>query len=204
MFLGGCMGKEYSASLVSRPFLYIEFKKLAELRFKGFSQLEINDKIFKENIFQINAQYRRREVFNTLQKRLNELDNYLVNKLMNANFELGKILCIYSVMKTDQLFFEFMIEVYREKCILGINEINNKDFELFFIVKKEQSEKVNSWKEYTILKLKQVYKKFLVDSGLGIKIDSGIEINKPVVDNDTLNYIKTIGDATYINAILGV
>lgn len=69
---------------------------------------------------------------------------------------------LYAIAKTDRLFFEFLNEVYKEKIVLKDFYIRDKDFNRFFQGKREQSEKVDSWSEYTFKKLKQVYIRILL------------------------------------------
>ena len=114
------------------------------------------------------------------------------------------ILVVYIIMKHNRLFFEFINEVYREKIILRESTIKDKDFNIFFNRKKEESEKVNGWSEHTFKKLKNVFTIILVDSGMGVKKNGEIEIKVPLIDKDISNYLITIGDKVYINAMEGI
>jgi hypothetical protein len=89
----------------------------------------------------------------------------LIEKIVNGDIETSKQIVIYSIMKTDRLFFEFMYEVFREKILLRDFTLQDKDFNLFFNRKKEQSERVASWDDYTFYKLKQVYIRILFEAG---------------------------------------
>ena len=46
------------------------------------------------------------------------LDEQLINKLINGDSTTIKQIIIYSIMKSDRFFFEFMDEVYKDKIIL--------------------------------------------------------------------------------------
>ena len=89
------------------------------------------------------------------------LDDFLISKIAQGNLETSKQITLYSILKTDRLFFEFMQEVYCEKYLLMDYMITNKDFSIFFQRKAEQSQRVASWKDYTYYKLEQVYKRTL-------------------------------------------
>ena len=111
---------------------------------------------------------------------------------------------LYAIAKTDRLFFEFLNEVYKEKIVLKDFYIRDKDFSVFFQSKKEQSEKVASWSEYTFKKLKQVYIRILFESGLIGNQKGDREIVVPIIDSDVKEYLYEIGSKPYADAILGI
>ncbi|NMB97879.1 MAG: DUF1819 family protein, partial [Clostridiaceae bacterium] len=156
---------EYKSTIKSRPFLFRETKKAAELINKGLKEFEIKEKAKKDNIFQVNTETRRSEIASIVLQRLKAIDDFLIEKIVNGDIETSKQIVIYSIMKTDRLFFEFMYEVFREKILLRDFTLQDKDFNIFFNRKKEQSERVASWDDYTFYKLKQVYIRILFEAG---------------------------------------
>ena len=195
---------EYKSTIKSRPYLYKETKKAAMLINTGVKLDEIKNKSLKYNIFQLESEARRREIASVIVTRLKSVDNFIIDKIENSNVETSKILVLYAITKTDRLFFEFMNEVYKEKILLKDLFIQDKDFSVFFQNKKEQSNKVNSWTEYTFKKLKQVYIRILYESGLISNQKADREIIIPIIDNEVKDYIYKIGDKVYINALLGI
>lgn len=194
---------EYKSTFKSKPFFYKEMKKVASLKSQGIKDFEIKEKANLENIFQVDTVTRRSEIASTALQRLSILDDFLLNQLANGNMETSKQIAIYTIMKTDKLFSEYMYEVFREKILLRDFTIQDKDFNLFFDRKKEQSERVKSWDEYTFYKLKQVYIRCLYEAGL-IKNQKGLrEIVKPIMDEQVASHIKDIGDAQYLHALTG-
>ena len=109
-----------------------------------------------------------------------------------------------AILKNDRLFFEFMNEIYKEKILLKDLYLRDKDFNTFFQNKREQSDKVNSWSEYTFKKLKQVYIRILFESGLIANQKGDREIVIPIINDEVKDYIYKIGNKIYINAILGI
>ena len=109
----------------------------------------------------------------------------------------------YYFLKTDRLFFEFIQEVYKEKINLKNNIITDKDFNLFFHIKKEQSEQINSWTEQTIKKLIQIYKYILVESNLAERRKKDIYVTRPLMDIELVDYLKNKGDTIYVESMLG-
>lgn len=195
--------REYSSTIKTRAFLYLELKKAASLYYQGFSFEEIRQRALEENIFLYNSKNRIKDIASTIEGRLDVLDKFLLNKLANGDLETSKQVALYSILKTDRLFFEFMQEVYREKYILRDYIITDKDFNIFFQRKAEQSPQIASWKDYTFYKLKQVYKKILIEAGFAKKIKKTVEISRPVIERDLINHLKDKGDTKYLHAMLG-
>ena len=96
-----------------------------------------------------------------------------------------------------------MNEVYKEKLLLRDLFIRDKDFNMFFQSKRQQSERVDSWTEYTFKKLKQVYIRILFECGLIENQRGDRKIRIPILESEVKEYIYKIGDKVYINAIVG-
>lgn len=194
---------EYKSTIKSRPYLYKETKKAAILLNSGLKINELKVKAVEENIFQVESETRMKELASIITTRLKELDAYLIDKIENSNIETSKIIVLYAIIKNDRLFFEFMNEVYKEKFLLRDLFIRDKDFNMFFQSKRQQSEKVDSWTEYTFKKLKQVYIRILFECGLIENQRGDRKIRIPILESEVKEYIYKIGDKAYINAIMG-
>lgn len=194
---------KYSSTIKTRGFLYLEVKKASALYLQGFSFEDIKKKALEENIFLLKTKNRRREIAATILERINILDKFLLQKLVNSNLETGKQIVLYSIMKTDRLFFEFMQEIFREKLLLRDYTITAKDFSAFFQGKTEQSERLASWTDYTFYKLSQVYRKILVEAGLAKRNKRKLEIARALIEPDVARHIKDSGGGIYLNAIQG-
>ncbi|WP_297632909.1 DUF1819 family protein [uncultured Clostridium sp.] len=195
---------EYKSTIKSRPYLYKETKKSISLINKGLDVDDIKNKSLEDNIFQLESEARKKEVASIIIARLKDLDRYIIEKIEDSNIETSKVLVLYAIVKTDRLFFEFINEVYKEKILLKDLYIRDKDFGVFFQNKREQSEKVASWSEYTFKKLKQVYIRILFESGLISNQKGDREIRIPMIESEVKDYLYSIGDCIYINAILGI
>ena len=194
---------EYKSTIKPKPFLYKEMKKAAELINQGFKDFEIKDMSRNDNIFQVNTEARKSEIASIVIQRLKAIDDFLVEKIVNGEIGTSKQIVVYSIMKTDRLFFEFMYEVFREKILMGDSTLQDKDFDIFFSRKKEQSKKVASWTNYTFYKLKQVYIRILFEAGFikGRKRDRVIV--KPIIEEELVQHLKKIGDEKYLNSLMG-
>lgn len=195
---------EYKSTIKSRPYLYKETKKASSLINRGLRVEEIKGKSLEDNIFQLESEARKKEVASIITARLKSIDEHIIYSIENSNIETSKVLVLYAILKTDRLFFEFINEVYKEKILLKDLFIRDKDFGVFFQNKREQSEKVASWSEYTFKKLKQVYIRILFESGLIANQKGDKEIIVPIIENEIKEYLYSIGDKVYINAVLGI
>jgi hypothetical protein len=194
---------EYKSTIKKLPFLFLETKKAANLTLQGLKDAEIKIKAVNDNIFQVKTEARKKEITSIVLKRIKVLDEVLLQKLVHGDVETGKLIVIYAIMKTDRLFFEFMNEVFKEKLILKEYVIENKDFNLFFDRKREQSEIVATWDDYTLYKLKQVYIRMLYESKL-INNKEDRKIIKPFLDRSIIDHLKSKGEEAIINIFLGL
>ena len=195
--------KEYKSTIKSRPFLYLETKKVSDLISQGFKDFEIKEKAVWDNLFQVKTETRKKEIAAIILSRLKVVDDYLIGKMARGDSETSKILVVYAIMKNDRLFFEFMYEVFQEKFILKEKFLTDKDFNLFFDSKKQQSEKVASWEEYTFYKLKQVYIRILFEAGLLKNQKGDRELERVHMDYEVKQHLKDIGDQIYLDILAG-
>jgi hypothetical protein len=193
----------YTTSIKTKPYLYLELKKAARLEIQGLTENEIMMKAVDENIFQVNTEARKKEIASTVIQRLKVLDKFLLEKLVNGSIDTSKQIALYSIMKTDRLFYEFMREVYREKYVLKDIVLSDKDFNIFFQRKCEQDKTVVAWKEYTFYKIGQVYKRVLLEAGFIKKQNKEIQIVRPVMEQEVIESIKRNGDKAYLEAMIG-
>lgn len=194
---------EYKSTLKARSYLYLELKKAATLYLQGLELEQIKKVAIEKNIFLFSSQNRIREIASTVTERINVLDKWLLAKIADGNIETSKQLALFTILKTDRLFFEFMQEVYREKYLLKDYLITDQDFTTFFQHKSEQNTQVASWQDYTFYKLKQVYKRILVEAGFAKRNKKNIEITRVLMEKDVADHIKNRGDQVYLQAMLG-
>ena len=193
----------YTSTLKSMPYFYAEFKMTSKLKLQGLNAFEIKKRALEENLFMVKTEARQREIASRTLERVDMLDEYLLGRVVEGTVQTSKQIALYSILKNDLLFFEFMNEVYREKILLSELIVTDKDFSIFFIRKMEQSEQVNKWKEYTFYKLKQVYKRILGEAGFAKREGKDILIIPQIMDEDVHEHIKGRGDEIYIKAMLG-
>ena len=196
--------KEYSAGMVKLSFWFAEFRKVIELLSSGKTLPEIKQMNVQENIFSAPTQARAIQIFNTVSTRVKGLDTSSYAVFAKSDISTQKFIALIAVMQTDSLFFDFVYEVYREKLILGIDELADSDVGIFFKNKQLQSEKVAKWTDYTLKRLGTCYKTMLMEAGL---IDQGTgtrKILKPILDKALEECLKVNGMETTLRALTGV
>lgn len=193
---------EYTSAMTGAAFMLFEFKQLVALKEQGDSDHEIRHKTIQENLFQYEKLSSLKRGLPSMMRRINALDSPLRLMVINESFEIARVINLYAIMKTDRLFFEFMSEVISEKLRTNNYSFELKDINMFFAVKSEQNNTIAGWRQSTIQKLKQVYIRILVETGM-LKDKKSGELNRLLLDEKVKRHLIQIGDSKYIQAIGG-
>ncbi|MBG9596521.1 hypothetical protein ABE17_06350 [Bacillus mycoides] len=190
---------EYSSSLNGAAFLLFELKQVAKLKLEGFSDKEIRDRVKAENLFQFESTGRTKRTLSSIMKRVATLDEKLCELLLTESNDVARVINLYAIMKTDRLFMEFMEDVISEKLMTNNFLLEKKDLNGFFRSKEEQSEKIASFSELNVEKLKRAIMQVLFEAGILTKRQSG-EINRIVLDSNLKEHLLSNGEQRYIRA----
>lgn len=163
----------YKSSLTGTGFLFYEIKQVCKQIEKGLSDEKIKRLVYEENLFGYNKVSSVRRSFPTILKRARLLSDPLREILLQDTLENAKLVNLLSITLEDLLFDEFMQEVMKEKYLTNHLVLEKKDVNLYFTYKGEQSEKVRSFSESTINKLRQVYLKIFLEVGILKNLKSG-------------------------------
>jgi hypothetical protein len=191
---------EYSSSLNGASFLLFELKQVVKLKQLGLSNQEIRKKVIEENIFQFAKKGRINRALPSIMKRADVIDDTLAQLMTEGSLEMTKVINLYSIMKTDLLFFEFMRELISEKLQYNDFTIEKKDLNVFFASKSEQSEKIASWSDINVGKLKRAFMQVLFESGM-LRNRRGNELNRLIIDEQIKHHLTFIGDTNYLRAM---
>lgn len=191
---------DYTATLTSDSFLYYELKQVLKLKKHGLTDDEIRKTILENNMFQYKSKKSAYRLFSSVMRRVKILDNYLIDAIINEPMEVGKIVNLYAIMKTNKLFFEFMNEVIREKLSYNYEVLEKQDINIFFTHKSEQSVTVARWSETTVKKLKQVIIKILYEVGIVESIKTG-KLSRLIIPPEIKEHLIGLGDKIYIQAM---
>lgn len=194
---------KYTATNMARPFWIREMIIGAILKQEGYTYKEIRQKSYEENIFQARSENAKIKVASGVIARLNALDDTLIEMLSKCNIETANQIAVYSIMKTDKLFFDYMNEIYKDKIILKDYKIQDSDIKIFINRKQEQIPEVASWIDTTIKRLTSQYGTYLKDANFLIKSKDYMEILVPIVDKTLKDYLIEIGDEIYLSAMIG-
>lgn len=195
---------KYSAGLVSQSFWFVEFKKIIKLISDGKPEQEIKKLCIEENLFGTVNQYRAKRMYGYIWSRTKRLDNTMLHLFETSDLATQKLINLIGILLNDRLFFEFIFEVYREKNILGAEELNDFDLNVFFKNKEVQSEDVNNWIERTKKKLGSSYFNFMIDANLITIVEKKKKITPPVLDVALERYLIASGNEVIAKAIKGV
>ena len=193
----------YSASIISTSFWFLESKKVAELILEGYSKDEILNVALEDNIFQVETERRVRDITNITYRRLKSFPEEVLEYFVRVDVNSAKVFVLISVLKNDKLFFEFMYEVFREHIVLGDLTLKNKDFEMFFDNKSYQSDIVNEWVDETLGRLKRGYINMLSESGVLDTSEKENVILLPFIDLKFKDILIKNDLGTYLYAITG-
>lgn len=195
--------KIYSSSIKKTPFKYSISKKIAKLMIDGKGRQEVFDECYVRNYIEVESIDRRKEISNVIYSRLINIDEFLLKQFYEGDVETSKFILVYAIAKSDMLFFDFMFEIYREALVGNKDYISIDDFDNFFAAKKETDLIVASWGHYTMMQLAKGYRNILVDSGMGERDKRNIKAIKLMIHPAVQDYIRQIGDAEYLKALLG-
>ena len=195
--------KKYSAGLVSQGFWFYEIKQYIELLNEGKTEDEIKKLSEDSNIFGAVSVNRAKETFNGARRRVNTLDDEMYVLFPKLNIDNQKIVALISILFLNDLFLEFMLEVFQEQLHRGVLQLLTTDFRSFFSEKQRTNETVAKWESYTYNRLASVYKNYLLESGL-IRENGSVDIITPkMLDNRVLQWLRSRNRLDIAKAITG-
>lgn len=155
----------YTGGLTSEQFLFYEIRIVSKEYLEGKSIDEIVAYIKRDNLFQYPTERKVSRHTRACYRRLIALGNEkLVYELANAPVEVAKQINLYAMMRYNRLVREFMIDLIGEKYRQHDYSYTKKDTNVFFSRLREQNDDIAAWSEQTIMKLKQVLTKCLIET----------------------------------------
>lgn len=194
------MDNTYNGSLTREQFLFYEGRIVASLVLQGLDPDEIVERINKENLFQFPTEREIARIARACLQRVDALGSgTLVRLLAEAPAAVAKQVNMYAIMKYNRIVWDFMTTVIGEKYRTQEFAFSKKELNVFFFMLQEQNDKVASWSESTINKIKQVLMKCLVECGY---LDSvrAEHLNNVAIEPDLEDEIKANGDMAALPA----
>ena len=155
----------YSAVLTREQFLFYETRTTAKLLCDGLSKEEVMDRIVKDNLFQYPTEKSVRRMVLACIRRLEAMENdLLITAIATQPSDVAKQICLYAMIRQYRLVWDFMLTVVGEKYRTLDMSFSKMELNMFFMRLQEQDNWVATWSDATIVKLKQVLKKTLVEN----------------------------------------
>ena len=195
--------KRYSASAVKVSFWFAEFRKVMQMLGRGYGMSEIKERNLRENIFSASTPLRAKQIFQTVSGRVLALDADICALFLSSDLATQKLIALVAVMAYDELFFDFVYEVVREKMIMGNDQLTDSDIRVFFKEKQEQDESVARWTDATFVRLARCYKTMLYEAGVINKDVGARKIIPPIVDPQLQGWLEDHGMTRYAKALTG-
>jgi len=155
----------YNGTLTAEQFLFYEMRIVSKQYLEQKPIEDIIAYIKRDNLFQYPTERMVIRIARACHKRLVALDNEkLVYEVANAPVEVAKQINLYAMMRYNRLVREFMEGLIGEKYRQQDFSYTKKDINVFFSRLQEQNDDVAAWSEQTIMKLKQVLTKCLIET----------------------------------------
>ena len=190
----------YNGALTREQFMFQEMRIIARSRIKGFSDQEILDRVFQENLFQYPTEREIKSKCRACLKRLDSMADipFAIEALANSAIGEAKQAALVALMCQSLLMQDFMINVIGEKYRRLDMTLTRRDMNLFFDRLAEQDDNVASWSDQTIEKLKAVIRACLRETEY---IQGTNETLHPVLlCDDFANALKNAGRRNFLPA----
>ena len=155
----------YNAAITREQFLFYEVRTTAKLVCEGLSDVEVVDRIIKENLFQYPTERSVKKMALACLRRLKALeDDSLIRAIASQPSDVSKQICLYAMIRQYRLVWDFMLTVIGNKYRLLDTSFGKIDLNSFFMRLQEQDDWVATWSDSTVTKLKQVLMKLLLEN----------------------------------------
>lgn len=196
--------EDYSAKLTGEPFLYNETKILAQYLLDGESAENLKRRNLEENLIHHKKEGSLKRTNSPIFRRLSVMDNEMLDEFVHSDIETSKYILLYTIMKTDRLVRDFIVEVYKDKLFMRKDYIEKFDIDNWYEEKCILSQTLRDRTDSTTAKLKQVIMKIMQDSGLVIKEKDRFKIIRPLLREKYISMLDKNGDIEYAKAIGGL
>lgn len=190
----------YNGTLTAEQFLFYEIRIVSRQYLENRSIEEIITIVMQDNLFQYPTERMVKRIVRACYKRLVALNNErLVYEIANAPIDVAKQINLYAMMRYNRLVCEFMEGLVGEKYRQQDFSFTKKDINVFFTYLQEHNDDVAAWSIQTIMKLKQVLTKCLIETKM---IDSGKDTSlNPITISEKLEKgIRENNDLTALAA----
>lgn len=159
------MNLEYKGSLTREQFLFPEMRITARLILDNDDENGVIQQIIDQNLFQYPTERMVKNLATVCVRRLKNLESEkLIHIVAFGPVDSAKQVCLYAMMLSYRIVWEFMTTVIAEKYRTMDFSFSRREVNAFFTRLQEQSDTVASWSVTTIKKIEQVIMRILVDT----------------------------------------
>lgn len=156
----------YNGGLTAEQFLFYEIRIVAKFYLDATPIENAIERVKADNLFQYPTERHVSRLTRACYRRMDALGNDgLRHEIAFAPIEIAKQINLYAMMRYNRLVYEFMVGVIGEKFETLDFSFSRKDLNVFFSRLREQNDSVAGWSDSTLVKIKQVLTKILVETG---------------------------------------
>ena len=190
----------YNGGLTREQFLFHEMRVTAKLLAAGATDEEAAAAILRDNLFQFPTERCMKNLTGVCLRRLHSMnDDLLIQAVATMPADAAKQICLYAMMKQNRLVWDFMITVIGEKYRILDSSFGKVDLNTFFLRLAEQDDRVASWSDATVQRIKQVLVHVLVENEYLDKPNAN-RLNPVLIDRFLEERIRADGDSAALIA----
>lgn len=172
---------------------YRETRQCISLQREGKDLAEIKQLSQTENIFNAASKSRAENIRVVTARRIGAVNDKFLEFFQSQGAMAQKQLCIVMVMLTDHTFYQFMDDVFREKMIVGVSELYDRDIIGFIHGLQESNERIAKWTDAAVAKLRDNYKHILREAEFISDTGATRQIIKPILNREMIEFLKEEG-----------
>ncbi|MBT3814302.1 DUF1819 family protein [Candidatus Woesearchaeota archaeon] len=192
---------KYVGSLTGEPIMIHENKIVANLLLKDQSPSSIKELVVQENLFGYKTTKSIPKRVNSILKRIGNLDNLLLNKIVNDLSGDGRVVILYSIYLRDRLFNELLNELIIEKFAIRDFEFEKRMIQKFISDKSEDEKKIQEFTKETKDKLGTVMFNILKEVGLVVSLDKSYKLHNLMISSELRNYYENKGETKFLRSL---
>ena len=182
---------------------------MGKLIYQGKSEAEVRKMNKEDNLIKHKKVGSLTRVMTPIFRRLRVMTPSMLDLFLNEDIDTSKMILLYSIMKTDDLFYDFVKNVYYENIMNRKECIYKSDVDSWYENKIYESENLKQRSDKTNYKLKQVIIRIMIDAGLLIKEEDNkgkntkYKINIPILRQTFIDALYDANDIEYASILGG-
>lgn len=196
----------YRGAITREQWLLNETRTVARLRLEsGLSDDEILERNLSQNLFQYPTERELRSITRACFLRLDNLSedgsrrHALTRLIVNGTPTQSRQTNLYAMMRTYRVVWEFAVAVLGPKFTTFDYRLEKREIVAFLESLRTQDERVATWSDATVNKIRQVLTKCLVEAGYLESVRSD-ELHPILLDLELEQAIRGNGDAVVLPA----